>query len=233
MGTGPFKFVEYVPNTRVVLEKNPDYWEEGLPYLDGIEMTIASEDTSRTTAVVTGTVDFIEYAPLRDIDDLRAEPGHHPGRRLQHQHSLHRAEPEPRAIRQACRCARRSPWSSTATRMLGPTVVRPRHATAVLFPPDYWAALQQEVPAPDIEGAKALMAEAGFADGFSTTITSWSQYSFLSNAAVVLQEQLRQIGIEAELNLVENATMIEQVYTEQGLTTSRSRATAPTSIRTR
>ena len=55
-------------------------------------------------------------------------------------------------------------------------------------------------------------AEAGLADGFSTTITSWSQYSFLSNAAVVLQEQLRQIGIEAELDLVENATMVEQVY---------------------
>ena len=58
-----------------------------------------------------------------------------------------------------------------------------------------------------------MLADAGLADGFSTTITSWSQYSFLSNAAVVLQEQLRQIGIEAELNLVENATMIEQVYT--------------------
>jgi peptide/nickel transport system substrate-binding protein len=58
------------------------------------------------------------------------------------------------------------------------------------------------------------MAEAGFADGFSTTITSWSQYSFLSNAAVVLQEQLRQIGIEAELNLVENATMFDQVYSD-------------------
>jgi peptide/nickel transport system substrate-binding protein len=65
-----------------------------------------------------------------------------------------------------------------------------------------------------VEQAKALMAEAGLADGFSTTITSWSQYSFLSNAAVVLQEQLRQIGIEAELNLVENATMVEQVYNE-------------------
>src|SRR5829696_1573511 len=43
MGTGPFRFVEYVPNTRIVLEKNPDYWEEGLPYLDGIEMTIAAD----------------------------------------------------------------------------------------------------------------------------------------------------------------------------------------------
>ena len=86
-------------------------------------------------------------------------------------------------------------------------------ATEVLFPQEYWAALQQPVTPPDVEGAKALMAEAGFGDGFETTITSWSAYSFLSNAAVVLQEQLKQIGIEAELNLVENATMIADVHT--------------------
>ncbi|HEX2282093.1 MAG TPA: ABC transporter substrate-binding protein, partial [Thermomicrobiales bacterium] len=88
------------------------------------------------------------------------------------------------------------------------------HGTPVeaLFPPDFWAALPQEVRPADVERARSLMEEAGHADGFSTTITSWSQYSFLSNAAVVLQEQLRQIGIEAELNLVENATMVDQVY---------------------
>jgi peptide/nickel transport system substrate-binding protein len=97
--------------------------------------------------------------------------------------------------------------------MLGPTVFGHGTPTEVLFPPDFWAALEQEVRPPDVDAAKALMADAGYPDGFTTTITSWSQYSFLSNAAVVLQEQLRQIGIEAELNLVENATMVEQVYT--------------------
>src|SRR5688572_3055570 len=74
MGTGPFRFVEYVPNTRIVLEKNPNYWEEGLPYLDGIEMTIAADDTSRTAAIVSGAVDFIEYVPLRDVDVLQQDP---------------------------------------------------------------------------------------------------------------------------------------------------------------
>jgi peptide/nickel transport system substrate-binding protein len=96
--------------------------------------------------------------------------------------------------------------------MLGPTVFGHGTPVEALFPPDFWAALQQEVRPADVERAKSLMEEAGHADGFSTTITSWSQYSFLSNAAVVLQEQLRQIGIEAELNLVENATMVDQVY---------------------
>ncbi|MDQ2653601.1 MAG: ABC transporter substrate-binding protein [Chloroflexota bacterium] len=214
MGTGPFKFVEYVPNTRVVLEKNPDYWEEGLPYLDGIEMTIASEDTARTAAVVTGTVDFIEYAPLRDIDSLQQNP------------DITLAGDSNTNIRFAGLNLAREPFDKPEVReaislvvdrtaMLGPTVFGHGTPTAVLFPPDYWAALQVEVPATDIERAKQLLADAGLPDGFQTTITSWSQYSFLSNAAVVLQEQLRQIGIEAELNLVENATLIQQVYTDK------------------
>jgi peptide/nickel transport system substrate-binding protein len=212
MGTGPFKFVEYVPNTRIVLEKNPDYWEEGLPYLDGLEMTIAADDTARTAAVVTGTVDFIEYAPLRDVDTLQQDA------------SLTLTGDSNTNIRFIGLNLSREPFDNLQVRqaialvvdrqaMLGPTVFGHGTPTEVLFPPDFWAALQQEVRPADVEAAKALMAEAGFADGFTTTITSWSQYSFLSNAAVVLQEQLRQIGIEAELNLVENATMIEQVYT--------------------
>ena len=49
--------------------------------------------------------------------------------------------------------------------MLGPTVFGHGTPTAVLFPPDYWAALQAEVPATDIERAKQLLADAGLPDG--------------------------------------------------------------------
>jgi peptide/nickel transport system substrate-binding protein len=211
MGTGPFRFVEYVPNTRIVLEKNPDYWEEGLPYLDGIEMTIAADDTSRTAAIVSGAVDFIEYVPLRDVDSLQQDP------------NLTLAGDTNTNIRFIGFNLTKEPFDNPLVRqaiaavvdreaMLGPTVFGHGTPVEALFPPDFWAALQQDVRPADVERAKSLMEEAGLADGFSTTITSWSQYSFLSNAAVVLQEQLRQIGIEAELNLVENATMVDQVY---------------------
>src|SRR6266436_243819 len=42
VGTGPFKFVEYKPNQSIKVERNPDYWKAGRPYLDGIEYTIRS-----------------------------------------------------------------------------------------------------------------------------------------------------------------------------------------------
>jgi peptide/nickel transport system substrate-binding protein len=40
IGTGPFKFVEFKPNERIRVTRNPDYWKTGRPYLDGIEYTI-------------------------------------------------------------------------------------------------------------------------------------------------------------------------------------------------
>ena len=49
IGTGPFKFVEYKPNQWLKLDRNPDYWKPGLPYLDGIEYTIIP---NRSTAVL-------------------------------------------------------------------------------------------------------------------------------------------------------------------------------------
>ena len=211
VGTGPFRFVEYVPNTRVVLEKNPEYWEEGLPYLDGMEMTFVSEDTQRTNAILTGEVDFVEYAPLRDIDQLEANDSivltGDANMNIRHiAFNLTKPPLDNPLVRQAVAAAiDRNTIHVPGTFGHGTPV-------AGLFPPTYWAALNEEIPAPDVERAKQLMAEAGFADGFATSITSWSQYSFLSAPALVVQEQLKQIGIEAELNLVETATMIEVVH---------------------
>jgi peptide/nickel transport system substrate-binding protein len=212
VGTGPFVFKEYVPNTSVTLEKNPSYWEEGLPYVDGLELIIASEDTARTTAVVSGTVDMIEYAPLRDIELLQKES------------SIVLAGDSNVNIRFLAFNLTREPFNNVQVRkaismvidreaVLGPAVFG--HGTPVLtiWPPDHWAALPGEIPPPDIEGAKALMAEAGLADGFKTTLTSWSEYSFLSAPALVIQEQLKQIGIEAEMVLLDTGTMIQDVHT--------------------
>ena len=48
IGTGPFKFIEYIPNQSIKVARNPDYWRPGRPYLDGIEYTIIA---NRSTAI--------------------------------------------------------------------------------------------------------------------------------------------------------------------------------------
>jgi peptide/nickel transport system substrate-binding protein len=207
-GTGPFIFKEYVPNTRVVLDRNPNYYETGKPYVDGLEMTIAADDTSRTAALRTGTVDFIEYAPLKDIPTLKSDS------------SLMMAGDQNTNIRFIALNVTRPPYSDVRVRqaiamaidrdaVLGPAVFGFGTATSEIFPPGYWAGLGVKPAPPDIAKAKQMLADAGYPNGFNTTILSWSQYSFLSNAAVVVQEQLKQIGINADINLEENAAFIK------------------------
>lgn len=211
VGTGPFKFVEYVPNSMLVVEANPDYWEEGLPYLDGIEFQIVPENTARTTALSSGTVDFIEYAPAQDLPIFESDA------------SIVVTGDENTNIRYFAFNLEREPFTDVRVRqaismvvdrapIIDAAIFGAGQPTNILFPETYWAGYESEIPAPDIEGAKALLAEAGYEDGFSTELHSWSQYPFLSNAAVVLQEQLTQIGIQSELRFEENATYLANYF---------------------
>jgi peptide/nickel transport system substrate-binding protein len=58
IGTGPFKFVELKQNEVLRLAKNPDYWRKGRPYLDGIEFTIIPNRSTAMLAFVAGRVDM-------------------------------------------------------------------------------------------------------------------------------------------------------------------------------
>jgi peptide/nickel transport system substrate-binding protein len=59
IGTGPFKFVAFKPNEHIKLERNPDYWKQGHPFLDGIEYTIMREIGPRNLAFFAGKFDAI------------------------------------------------------------------------------------------------------------------------------------------------------------------------------
>src|SRR5262249_19358218 len=72
IGTGPFKFVEFKPNERIKVTRNPDYWKAGRPYLDGIEYTIIRNLSTATLAFVAGKFDMtfpysLEVPLLKDV----------------------------------------------------------------------------------------------------------------------------------------------------------------------
>jgi peptide/nickel transport system substrate-binding protein len=211
VGTGPFRFVEYVPNSMVTLESNPDYWEEGLPYVDVMEMQIIPDQTARTTALTSGTVDFIEYAPVQDLPIFEADG------------NIVITGDENTNIRYMALNVSREPFDQLEVRqaiakvidrqpIVDAAVFGAGTATNILFPETYWAGFESPIEAPDIEGARELLAQAGYPDGFETEIHSWAQYPFLSNAAIVIQEQLKEVGIEAELRFEENAIYLENYF---------------------
>jgi peptide/nickel transport system substrate-binding protein len=72
VGTGPFRFVEYKPNQDIKLEKNPDYWKPGRPYLDGVEYSIIPNRSTAILAFVAGRFDMtfpyeVTFPLLKDI----------------------------------------------------------------------------------------------------------------------------------------------------------------------
>jgi peptide/nickel transport system substrate-binding protein len=58
IGTGPFRFVEYKMNEGLRLERNPDYWKQGLPYLDAIEFRIVPNRATRMLSLIAGKFDM-------------------------------------------------------------------------------------------------------------------------------------------------------------------------------
>src|SRR4029453_17475043 len=73
VGTGPFKFVEWVRDSQVTLERFPDYWEKGKPHLDRVIFRVVPDPTVRLTMVRTGEVDIATDADAKDIPGIRNE----------------------------------------------------------------------------------------------------------------------------------------------------------------
>jgi peptide/nickel transport system substrate-binding protein len=77
-GTGPFRFREWVPDTYIALEKQPGYWDKGLPTLDGVKFNIVPESATREAGIAGGT-----YGLLPSLDGATAAAlANKPGVRL-------------------------------------------------------------------------------------------------------------------------------------------------------
>ncbi|HYH12858.1 MAG TPA: ABC transporter substrate-binding protein [Thermomicrobiales bacterium] len=211
VGTGPFRFVDYVPNTSITLERNEAYWDTGKPYLDGVELQIIPDDTARTTALVSGTVDLIEQVPHKDIEIIEQTDGVDlTGGATTNLRWLvfnTRREPFDRPeVRQAiARGIDRQPIIDAAVFGYGEPLVG-------MYPETFWFGYRGGIPAPDPEGAASELADLGLPTDFQPGLLTWAQYGFLSATSVVVQEQLRQLGIESEIESEENATYIQRFY---------------------
>ena len=71
VGTGPFKFVEWKKGQYIRLDKNKDYWQKGLPYLDRIVGRFIPDASTRTAAMENGEVLYAAYNAIPNIDAVR------------------------------------------------------------------------------------------------------------------------------------------------------------------
>jgi len=75
VGTGPFKYVSWEPNDHFSVERNPNYWLSGLPYLDGLTFKPIVVDTSREASLRSGTIDMMVTFDPRVVPDLANDSG--------------------------------------------------------------------------------------------------------------------------------------------------------------
>lgn len=211
VGTGPFQYVEYIPNTSVTLDRNETYWDEGKPYLDRVEIQIIPDDTARTTALVSGTVDLIEQVPHKDIEIIDEAVGVElvggVAANLRWLVFNTRREPldRPEVRRAIASGIDRQPIIDAAVFGYGEPLVG-------MYPEAFWFGYEGDVPPPAPDEAATRLADLGLPEDFQPGLLTWAQYGFLSATSVVVQEQLRTFGIESEIESEENATYIQRFY---------------------
>ena len=74
IGTGPFRFKEWVRGSHILYERNPDYWDQPRPYIDQLVVRFIPDASSRVAALETGDVDLAAEIPLSELARLGALP---------------------------------------------------------------------------------------------------------------------------------------------------------------
>lgn len=210
IGSGPFKVVERQPGVKTVLSRNENYYMPDRTYLDGITFFPYPDDTSRTWALRTGSVDIIDYVPWKDMMTIEADKklALYSDREGAHMYLMMGVDKPPfnhPKVRQAINYAidRQAVLDAVffgRGKLLGGL---PVPQWMFIYSPD-----RQNFFNLDLAKAKRLLAEAGYPNGFKMTLLSTTTYAMHKSTAEVVQANLKQIGIDVQLDLPEWATTI-------------------------
>ncbi|MCS7240683.1 MAG: ABC transporter substrate-binding protein, partial [Candidatus Bipolaricaulota bacterium] len=214
VGTGPFKFKEWTPGVRIVLERNDNYWGERA-LLDELVFRPIVNPQSRLAALEAGEVDFIVNPPPEDVARLRENPNLQVVTELG-QHTwwialnCQRPPFNNVLVRQAVHHAiDKNAIVEGILRNTGIVATNP-------LPPNVWS-YTEEVKVYEYNPtlAKQLLAQAGYPNGF--TVDFWVPESGSGmqqpiEMATAIQAYLAQVGITARIQTWEWGTYLDKVF---------------------
>ena len=211
IGTGPFKFVSRSVQENVVLEKFDGYWGEGAK-VDRVVCKIYEDATALVTALNAGSVDIVAHLSSDQIVGLRSDYNVLEGTMnlVQALYLNNAVAPfDDVRVRQAL-C-----YAVNVDEILEMTA--DGHGTKLgssMYPAftKYFDDSLTDYYDYDPEKAKALLAEAGYADGFTMSITVPSNYTPHVNTAQVVAAQLKAVGITANVVEIEWNSWLQDVY---------------------
>jgi len=230
VGTGPFKLVEFKPNSNLMLARNPDYWEKGAPYLDQINFVSIPNSASMLVGLTNKRVDLALLNRPQDVRQVEKTPG----LKTERWPSLNQktvdlgSEYGPLAdarVRQAIALGvDKDEVMRASIGGLGQVI-----GTMVAAMQERWGLPLAEVPnqKADVESAKKLLAEAGHANGLELNLTTIIGYDWMDPAAVTMREQLARIGVKLNIQRVELGVWIKNFQSKQMGFTFNDWATQP------
>ncbi|WP_225768203.1 ABC transporter substrate-binding protein [Inquilinus sp. Marseille-Q2685] len=209
VGTGAFKMTEWTLGQRIVFERNPDYFQKGLPHLDKIVFEVGQEPVVALLRLQRGEVDIAgDGIPPAKFLEVTQDPAYKDliiqGNQLHTGYITMNVKAKPFddvRVRQAVNMA------INKDRIIRIINGRAKPANQPLPPSMPGYAADYKGYAYDVAGAKKLMADAGLADGFTTDL-------YVANTdpqpriAQAIQQDLAQIGIKAEIKALAQANVI-------------------------
>ena len=222
IGTGPFKFVEWVKGDHITLVRNEDYFREGKPYLDKIifNLRLAGDTSAQMLALEKGEIDYIERLPFSAINQLQKTPGvnvvlwKHSSQSVQRLYfNLRNPILSNVKVRQAI--AHAIDLDLIVDRVtFGYTTkgTSPIASYASTYNPDV------RIYEYDIVKANELLDEAGYTKGtdgirFELDCTTEVDAS-AEKLQEVMKEMLSEVGIKMNIVRLEEAAMIEKVFVD-------------------
>jgi peptide/nickel transport system substrate-binding protein len=215
VGTGPFRFVEWVADSHVTLERFPDYWDKGKPYLDKITFRMVPDPTVRLTMVRTGELDITTDIDAKDVPALQGEA------------SLRVSEMKPAARWTALQWqVDRPPFNSKPLRQAIAQAIDRNEIREVLLrgfgepargpvvPGLWWFDPGGKGFGHDVDAARKKLAEAGYPNGFRQKFVVENTPQWIRQAEL-LQGQLQKINVTMEFESISTADAYAQIVAKK------------------
>ncbi|MEU5947274.1 ABC transporter substrate-binding protein [Micromonospora sp. NPDC047465] len=213
-GSGPYRLTKWDPATEAVLERNDTYWGEK-PALRKINTKFIGEASNRVQLLTKGEVDIALEVPAKDVDTLSKQSGVAIDSRASNKilffgmNNAVKPFDNPK-VRQAVSYA--IPYDKLISDVMKGQASPMRSSVASSTPGFTDAGY---VYSYDLGKAKALLAEAGYPNGFSFDFTLGSGFEDWSDDAVLIQAELAKIGVTMNINKMARPQFLEALATKK------------------
>lgn len=221
VGTGPFKFAEWNRGSNLKVVRNDQYWDQGKPYLDAIVFQVIPQGPNRSTGLETGEIDFVVdfYLPKADVgrlnsnQQLQSKLGQgFPAIDFMMMNTRTEALARKEARQAIALVVNRELLVQQAMNGLGrPGVGAFGNGFRWLVNED--VTYQKKYPL-DVEKARSLLQQAGVAPNTTLRMVYDPARPQFASGSQIIRDNLRQIGLNVELQPLERSVMIQKVFIE-------------------